>query len=119
MTTISSTVVKLRIHKKRESAMSPLYSVELLSGVATQMTTGGTETPFVGSAVLWISDPSGALTQNTIACSAPNGAWKYFNQNSKTGTWKATLHIPAGTGTVASVSPDYTWEVDSSVATSQ
>lgn len=99
--------------------MSPLYSVEMLSGVANQMNNAGSVVPFVGTAVLWIQDPAGTVTQNNVTCGSPNGAWSYFNSNTKPGTWKATLHVPSGTGLKAATSPDYEWEVGSSIATAQ
>jgi hypothetical protein len=103
--------------QRMETTMiSPLYSVEMLSGVATQMDNTGAISPFTGTAVLWIRDPVGTTTQNNVTCSAPNGAWKYFNSNNKAGTWTATIHVP---GTVATASLDYEWEVDSSIATAQ
>jgi hypothetical protein len=95
---------------------SPLYSVQMLSGVATQMDNSGNVSPFIGSSTLWIQDPTGALIQHVVTCSAPNGAWYYASPNIKTGTWVATIHVP---GTIATASPDYSWEVDSSIATSQ
>ncbi len=99
--------------------MSPLYSTEKLSGTATQLTSAGVLVPFVGNAVLWIGDPTGVVSGNTVACAAPNGAWIYLNANTKTGTWTWSLHVPAGTGTLPSATADTTWEVDASIATSQ
>jgi len=99
--------------------MSALYSTEKLSGTATQLNSTGSLVPFVGTAVLWIRDPSGTITQNNLTCASPNGAWLYLNSNNKTGTWTWSLHVPAATGLKASATTDVSWEVDASIATAQ